>query len=277
MLGIEPAWLLTLIAALLATGAVAGMTAGLLGLGGGIVIVPVLYYVFALVGVDEAVRMHCAVGTSLATIIPTGLSSARAHRSHGNLDTGLLRQLAPGVVAGVSAATAVSYFLTGRGLTIFFAVVALAVAANMAFNRRGLTLGDQLPAGWMPRLGLGGIIGSVSALMGIGGGTLSIPILTAFGTPVRRAVGTAAAIGVVISVPGAIGFAVSGLGTPGRPPLSLGYVNLPGFACIVPMTVLMAPVGARLAQATNPARLRQLFALFLAMTAARLLVTNLGG
>lgn len=277
MTGIDPAWLLTLIPALLATGAVAGLTAGLLGLGGGIVIVPVLYHVFALLGVDEAVRMHCAVGTSLATIIPTGLSSARAHRGHGNLDTALLGQLAPGVVAGVSAATVLSYFLSGAGLTVFFAVVALVVAGNMAFNRQGFVIADRLPAGWAPRLGLGGVIGSISALMGIGGGTLSVPILSAFGTPVRRAVGTASAIGVVISVPGALGFAVSGLGAPGRPPLSLGYVNLAGFLCIVPMTVVMAPVGARLAQITNPARLRQLFALCLAITATRLLISHVGG
>lgn len=265
----DPAWLVGLVLSLLATGLIAGTLAGLLGVGGGIVIVPVLYHLFSLLGIDEAVRMHVAVGTSLATIIPTSISSARAHYRRGSLDMDLLKSLAPAIVGGVIIGTIVGGQVSGAVLTGVFAVVALLVAANMGLRREPIVVADELPTG-APRAGIGAFIGGFSTVMGIGGGTLTVPILSAFRFPIRRAVGTASAIGLLISVPGTIGFVLSGVGVEGRPPGSIGYANLIGFALIVPMTVLMAPVGARLAHTINPALLKRLFALFLFLTALRM-------
>lgn len=263
------AWLLGLALALLATGLVAGVLAGLLGVGGGIVIVPVLYHLFTLLGVDESVRMHAAVGTSLATIIPTSIMSSRAHRKRGSLDMALIKRLMPSVVVGVIVGSVASRFLSGASLTAVFASVALLVAVNMAFKREGFALADDLPGTAGTAL-LGSGIGGISTLMGIGGGTLSVPILNALRVPMHTAVGTGAMLGMVISFPGALAFLLNGLDVPLRPPFSLGYVNLLGFALIVPATLATTGWGAKLAHAINAKRLRQVFALFLALTAARM-------
>lgn len=266
----SPAWLAGLVLALVVTGAIAGVLAGLLGVGGGIVIVPVLYHLFTLLGIDESVRMHVTVGTSLATIIPTSIMSSRAHRRRGSLDVSLIRRLMPGVVVGVVLGAIASRYLGGGVLTAVFAVVALAVALNMAFKRDGFALADGLPGPAGTAL-IGGGIGGVSTLMGIGGGTLSVPILNALHVPMHTAVGTGAMLGMVISLPGALAFVVNGLGVPLRPPLSLGYVNLLGMALIVPATMATTGWGARLAHRIDARRLRQVFALFLALTSARML------
>lgn len=269
------AWLLGLALALLATGVVAGVLAGLLGVGGGIVIVPVLYHLFTLLGIDESVRMHVTVGTSLATIIPTSIMSSRAHRKRGSLDVGLLKQLMPSVVVGVLVGSVLSGYFSGRVLTAIFATVALLVALNMAFKRDGFSLGNGLPG----RLGvslIGGAIGGISTLMGIGGGTLSVPILNAYQTPMHKAVGTGATLGMVISLPGALAFLVNGWGVPNLPPASLGYVNLLGMALIVPATMVTTHWGARLAHAIDARRLRQVFAVFLTLTSLRMFYGLLG-
>jgi uncharacterized protein len=263
------AWLLGLAAALLATGLVAGVLAGLLGVGGGIVIVPVLYHLFTLLGVDESVRMHAAVGTSLATIIPTSIMSSRAHKKRGSLDMSLIKRLMPSVIVGVIVGSVASRFLSGASLTAVFASIALLVALNMAFKRDGFAVADGLPGVAGTAL-LGSGIGGVSTLMGIGGGTLSVPILNALRVPMHTAVGTGAMLGMVISFPGALAFILNGLDVPLRPPFSLGYVNLLGFALIVPATLATTGWGAKLAHAINARRLRQVFALFLALTAARM-------
>jgi len=264
------AWLTALLAALLVTGTVAGILAGLLGVGGGIVIVPVLFHMFTLLGIAPEVKMHLAVGTSLATIIPTSIISARAHAARGSCDGALLRALGPGLLVGVLIGSLLSGILRGPILTAVFAIVALFVAAHMAFAKQGLTLAERLPGSPFREL-LGTAIGGFSTLMGIGGGTLSVPILTALNYPMHRAVGTAAAIGTLISIPGALAFILAGLGVPGRPPGSIGYVNLLGVALIVPMTMFTAPYGARLAHATNARRLKQVFAAFLLLTSLRML------
>ena len=267
--GYSTLWLLGLAAALLATGVIAGIMAGLLGVGGGIVIVPVLYHLFTLLGIDESVRMHVAVGTSLATIIPTSIMSARAHRKRGSMDKGLLTKLMPGVIIGVIVGTILSGYLSGKVLSSIFATVALLVAINMAFKKDGFAVADQLP-GTAGTSFMGLIIGGISCLMGIGGGTLSVPTLSAFRTPMHTAVGTGAALGVVISIPGTIGFPINGLDVPLRPPGSIGYVNLLGWALIVPMTMLTSGWGAALAHAIDARRLRQVFAVFLLFTSLRM-------
>lgn len=263
-------WLLWLVVALLVTGIIAGLLAGLLGVGGGIVIVPVLYHLFTLLGVDPEVRMHVAVGTSLATIIPTSIISARAHYKRGSLDKQLLQHLIPSVIAGVIIGAVVSHWLSGDALTTVFAVIAFLVAVNMGLRKESPQLSNGLPGTFGCSV-IGGSIGGLSTLMGIGGGTLSVPILSVFKIPMHVAVGTGAALGVVISLPGAFGFLINGLGVDNRPPFTFGYINLAGLALIVPMTMLCVPYGAKLAHSVDARRLRQLFALFLFLTALRMI------
>ncbi len=265
----DPLWLAGLALALMATGIIAGIMAGLLGVGGGIVIVPVLYHLFSLLEIDPAVRMHMAVGTSLATIIPTSIVSARSHYAKGSMDIDLLRTLGPFVLVGAIAGGFAGSLFDGAVLSTVFATVALLVAANMAFRPEGSSLRDGLPKKAGQTL-IGGLIGAVSAVMGIGGGTLGVPVLSACNYPIRRAVGTASALGVIIGIPGAIGFIAAGIGVAARPPGSIGYINLIGFALIVPLTMRMAPVGASIAHRINPKSLRLAFAIFLALTAARM-------
>ncbi len=266
---IDPSHMPMLAPLLLAAGAVAGVTAGLLGVGGGIVLVPVLWNLFTGLGVDEAIRMHIAVGTSLATIIATSASSVRAHHKRGAVDVGLLRSWGPWIFLGVIAGAILAGYARGPVLTLIFASVALVVALYMGFARPDWRLTDRLPEGPAKAL-LAGVVGTVSAMMGIGGGTLGVPILSLCGYPIHRAVGTAAAIGFIIGVPGAAGFMISGWGAPNLPPLSVGYVNLLGFALIFPTSTLLAPYGARLAHGLNTRHLKRVFAMFLGFTALRM-------
>lgn len=267
--GVPPSTLLLWLGLMLGAGAAAGLLAGLLGVGGGIVIVPLLYHLLTLVGIEEAVRMHVAVATSLLVIVPTAFVSSRSHAKRGAVDGRLLRTWGPAILVGVLLGTTVAGHVGGRTLTAVFAVVALLVAANFIFRSRATTLVDGFPNAAV-KAGLGIVVGTFSAMMGIGGGTLSVPILTAFGYEARRAVGTAAAIGLIIAIPGAIGFILSGLGEPGRPPFSLGFANLLGAAIIVPMTILTAPWGARIAHAIPQRALKIAFGVFLALTSARM-------
>lgn len=256
---------------LLGVGVVAGLLAGLLGVGGGIVIVPVLYHGFAQLGVDPSVRMHVAVGTSLATVVVTAFRSVRSHHGHGAVDTELLRRWGVAVAAGVLLGTAVASVVSGAALAGVFAVVALAVAFHMAFGSEDWRLASAPPAG-SARFAVGGALGFLSVMMGLGGGTLGVPTLTLLGVPIHRAVGTAAGLGVLIAVPGVLGLVLAGMGVPGRPPFCLGYVNAVGFALIVPATWLAAPLGARWAHAISRPALRRTFAFFLALTSARMML-----
>lgn len=255
---------------LVIAGVVGGLIAGMLGVGGGIVIVPVLYHVFAGLGFDQTVRMHLAIGTSLATIIPTSISSLRAHAKRGAVDWALLRNWIVPMVIGVGLGTWLARMASGQMLTLIFACVAIPVAINMAFGKESLRLAKALPqgpGGWT----LAGSIGTVSTLMGIGGGTLGVPVMTLCNYPIHRAVATAAGFGVIISIPAAIGLALAGWGAHNLPPFSVGYVNLLGFALIAPVSVFMAPVGASAAHMMDKKRLKLLFAVFIAITAARML------
>lgn len=263
-------------AALLATGVAAGFIAGLLGVGGGIVIVPVLFLAFTALGITEEVRMHVAVGTSLSTIVFTSFASFRAHSRKGAVDFELLRSWAPGIFAGVVIGTLLASVFSGTTLTGIFGTIALIVAAYMAFSKPDWRVFSGLPTGILKYI-VTAVIGAVSALMGIGGGTLSVPTLTLCGYPIHRAVGTAAAIGFAIGVPGTVGFILAGWGKEGLPPLSLGYVNLLGLLLILPTSMLMAPVGARAAHALPVRGLKIAFAIFLALTAARMLYATFAG
>lgn len=259
-------WLIPLLGL---TGIIAGVLAGLLGVGGGIVIVPVLYHIFSYLGIDAEIRMHLAVGTSLATIIPTSIRSSLAHHGKGSFDITLFRQWAPGIFVGVLVGTWLANQVEFTALTSVFAIVALAVSLHMGFGKTNLHLSSTLPAG-VASAGLTSFIGMLSAMMGIGGGTLSVPIMTLFGIPIHGAVGTAAGLGMVIAIPGVIGFMIGGTGASGLPPFSIGYVNWLGFGLIVPTTILAVPLGAHLAHALNPEPLRKAFAFFLGVTAIRM-------
>ena len=255
---------------LLITGVVSGLVAGLLGVGGGIVVVPVLYHVLALLHVDVSVRMHVAVGTSLACIIPTSWSSATAHNAKGAVDWALLRRWAIPMFVGVLIGSAAAGFSSGRVLALVFTAVALPVAVYLALTDDKRRIGDHLPEGAVGAV-VPGAIGAVSTMMGIGGGTVGVPIMTLWGMPIHRAVGTASAFGVIISLPGTIGAIVTGWHAAGTPPWSLGYVNFLGFLLIAPTSFFAAPFGAEFAHSTDVKRLRLVFALFIAVTTARML------
>jgi len=254
---------------LVIAGVVGGLVAGLLGVGGGIVVVPVLYHVLALLGVDADVRMHIAVGTSLATIIPTSFSSVRSHNKKGAVDWALLRRWVTPMIAGVLIGIALTALMHGRALSLVFAIVALPAALHMAFGSEERRLGNHLPEG-LGGILLPGAIGGLSTMMGIGGGTIGVPAMTLYGVPIHRAVGTASAFGAIISVPATIGDMLSGWHVSHLPPYSIGYVNLLGFLLIAPASYFVAPIGAQLAHTIDRRRLRSVFALFIAITAGRM-------
>lgn len=248
----------------------AGILAGLLGVGGGIVLVPVLFWILSFTDFPPELSMHMAVATSLATIIFTSVSSARAHNARGAVDRNLLRSWAPGLVFGALAGGILARYIDANGLRAIFGGIAVLVAINMLLPRT-LVVSSALPKGWFPNGFLSGVTGLFSALMGIGGGTLSVPLLSAFSVEIRRAVGTAAAFGFLIAVPAGIGFVISGWNVPDRPPFSLGYINYAVAALILPFTVGFAPLGARLAHTLDTIWIKRGFALFLMITALNML------
>ena len=261
-------WLM-LAVTMLATGCVAGVLAGLFGIGGGIVIVPVLEAALGFLGVDAAIRMHVAVGTSLATIIPTSISSARAHHQRKSVDVEIVKRWAVFVLLGALLGAWIASLVHSRVLALVFATLALLVAAKMVLlpETRNLTAG--VPRGPLVPV-IPTAIGCFSSMMGIGGGTFSVMTLTLFNEPIHRAVGTAALFGLVISLPATIGFMVTGWGDPRLPAGNLGYVSLVGFALIAPATVLTAPLGARIAHGLSQKRLATLFGIFLLVVSLRL-------
>lgn len=261
--------MLAIAAVMVATGLLAGTIAGLLGVGGGLVIVPALEYLLRYAGVAPAWRMHVAVATSLATIVLTSISSARAHHARGAVDRELARSWAPGMLAGgllgsLLASRAGSDLLTG-----IFGVVAAAVALQMLLPLERWRLAPAVPRG-LAGSALAMLIAALSAVMGIGGGSLSVPAMTLTGQPIHRAVGTAALFGLLISLPGTLGYLLA------SPPTALpwgtvGWVSLVGLALIAPATMLTAPLGARLAHRLSRRALTAAFGCFLLLVAVRML------
>jgi uncharacterized protein len=259
-------------AALIGAGVVAGLLAGLFGIGGGAVLVPVFYQTYGLLGIDETVRMHVSVGTSLAIIIPTSMRSFWAHYQKGAVDVALLKAFVLPVLVGVLIASGIAASISSAGLRIVFAVIAFAVAFKMLFNRASWTLGSDLPG----RIGTsiaGVFIGLISALMGIGGGVLNNTFMTLYSRPIHQAVATSAGVGVLISVPGIFGYIWAGWGAGGLPPFSTGYINWLTVALIIPVTLLTAPYGAKLAHQWPKRRLEIGFGLFLIFVGGRFLWT----
>lgn len=257
------------IAALIGTGVFAGLLAGLLGVGGGIVIVPVLYFLFQAFGVSPESAMVVATATSLATIVPTSISSIRAHKAKDNVDFALLKIWGPFILVGVLVGSWLVTRVNGEWLTMLFGVIATLSAINMLFGGKK-ALFQGLP-GKPGQALMGTSVGLFSSLVGIGGGTLTVPILTFCNYPAHRAVGTAAAVGLIISLPAAITMLIVGT-TPADAPFgTFGLVNLVGFVCIVPLTVLFAPIGASLAAKLDAQKLKKVFAVVLMITGVRML------
>jgi uncharacterized membrane protein YfcA len=254
--------------AVLVAGAVSGLLAGLFGIGGGTVLVPVLYQGLELIGVSEGVRMQVSVGTSIAIIVPTAIQSFLAHRKRGAVDTQLLKDWLIPLPVGVIAASILAATISGGALRAIFAVVAFAVAIRLLFNRESWRLGNDLPKNpWRALVGV--VIGFLSTLMGIGGGVLNNTFMTLYGRPMHQAVATSSGVGVIISIPGIIGYIWAGWGAQGLPPLSTGFVNFPAVLILIPTSVLAAPYGVKLAHALSRRKLEIAFGCFLIFVAAR--------
>lgn len=260
---------------LLFVGAIAGTLAGLLGVGGGIVIVPVLYLLAGPLGLSGDVAIHAAVATSLATIIPTSISSTRAHNKKGSVDFDLIKSWGPFVVLGAGFGGWLATRLDPSALAGVFGGVALLVALNM-LRKTTWTLASAPPMALPGNAFVASPIGMLSAMMGIGGGTLSVPTLKMLSFPIHRAVGTAALFGLLIALPGVLGYALAGQIT-GMPPGSLGYISLPAAFLISLATFIAAPLGAKLAHRLSADHLRLAFALFLGLSASRMIWGALTG
>ena len=263
--------LLPLLAIAVTAGIFGGILAGLLGVGGGIVIVPALYLALSTAGMDPAITMQVAVGASLATIVFTSLSSGYGHFKRGAIDMDLLKLWAPSLLVGVVIGALLGGYVSGLILVGVFATVAALVALDMIFRK---TKDDPTPRGFAKPIWavLGVVTGGLSAMMGIGGGTIGVPLLNFLGYDIRRAVGTSAAIGFIIGLPGAVVYALTGLGAEGLPPFSLGYVNLAAAAIIIPLTSSFAHVGVKLAHSIPRRALRFAFGIFLMVTSLRMFI-----
>ena len=264
----DPATLLALAAMLAAIGGVAGVIAGLLGVGGGIILVPAFLYAFSVLGYGGPAVMQVCLATSLATIVVTSVRSVLAHNRKGAVDWAILRGWAPGIAAGAVLGMLTVAGLATHTLQAIFGGLALTVAAWLGFGRPSWRLGAAMPGG-LRRAVLSPAVGFLSVLMGIGGGSFGVPLMTLYGQPVHRAVATAAGFGVIIAVPAVAGFLLTPAA--GAPPLTVGSVNLPAFAIVIAMTLMTTPLGVRLAHATDAGRLRRIFALFLGLVAANML------
>lgn len=270
-------------AALLAAGAVTGLLAGVFGVGGGAVIVPVLYELFRVVSVPEEVRMPLCVGTSLAIIIPTSIRSFNAHRAKGAVDMAILKQWAVPVVLGVAMGSLIARYAPPDLFKAVFVVVAGISAIRLLFGKDSWRLGLDMPGKFIMNA-YGWLIGVLSSLMGIGGGQLSNLFMTFYGRPIHQAVATSSGLGVLISIPGALGYIYAGWPRAAEYPdvaalqfpLSLGYVSLVGLILFVPTSVLTAPLGARLAHALSKRKLEVAFGIFLLLISLRFLLSLIG-
>jgi len=274
-IGISAGALALLVLALGAGGLVTGLLAGLFGIGGGAILVPILYEVWTTLGVDPAIRMHMAVGTSLAVIIPTSLKSFSAHRARGAVDTDLLRRLAVPVVLGVGGGAIVASVSPSAVLKWVWAIFASVMTLKMLWGQEGWRLGNDIPKSRLVEL-YGFFVGLISTLISIGGGAFITTLMIIYARPIHQAIGTSSGFGPLIAIPGAIGFVFAGWGAAGLPMGSLGYVNLIGAAVIVPASVFAAPWGARLAHGISRRTLELAFGCFLGLIAVRYLVDLLG-
>ncbi|HLL29052.1 MAG TPA: sulfite exporter TauE/SafE family protein [Xanthobacteraceae bacterium] len=271
--GVPVGELAILAAAILAAGIIAGLIAGLLGIGGALITVPVLYELFRFLGAPDAVRMQLCIGTSLAVIVPISLRSFFAHRAKSAVRTHVLRIWAVPVVLGVITGSVIAYYAPAALFKWVFVVFGYAMAARYLVGRDSWRIGQGLP-GTATLAVVGYFIGLVSSLIGVAGGAMSTLFLTLFGETIHVAIATSAGLGVLISVPGAIGYMIAGWPQEAlMPPLSVGYVSFLGLLLFAPASVLAAPYGAQLAHKLSKKRLEVVFGLFMAAIATRFLIS----
>jgi uncharacterized membrane protein YfcA len=267
----ELAWL---VVALFVAGGVTGFLAGLLGIGGGGILVPVIFETFTFLDVPDSIRMHMTLGTTFAVIVPTAISSFRAHYKKGAVDSTALRRLGPFVVAGVLAGAALLSSVSGEALKWVWIVCATTFALKMALGRDDWRITNELPNNALVWL-LAFVIGLLSTLMSIGGAMFLVTLFTLCGWPLIKAVATTSGFGLLIAIPGLLGYVWAGWGNPELPPVSLGFVSVLGALIIIPASVLTAPIGVRVAHGLPRRKLELAFAAFLAIVATRLFVSML--
>ena len=265
--------LLTMAGMLLAIGAFAGVLAGLLGVGGGIILVPAFYYAFSTLGYESPQLMQMCLATSLATIIVTSVRSVLAHNKKGAVDWEILRGWAPGIVVGAVIGFFIASSLRSTALQMIFGILAIIVGLYMAFGKSHWRVGEAMPTG-IARVILSPMLGFLSVLMGIGGGSFGVPTMSLYNVPIHRAVATAAGFGVIIAVPSVIGFLTVDMAK--SPPYSIGAVNMIAFGLVIAMTLITAPWGAALAHRMDPKPLKRVFGFFLILVALNMLRKALG-
>lgn len=277
----EPVTIFLLLLALIGVAIIAGFSSGLFGIGGGAVMVPALHYAFKAIGVSDAAVMHVAVATSSAVIIINSWRSVRKHKARDAVDMDILlpKQIwrSYGLWIGLGSFVAASLIapqMSSRSLTILFAIVAMLVAMQFIFGRPDFIIRQSVPVGIAPPL-IGSSVGGLSALMGIGGGSLSVPLLSLCNVPIHRAIGTASGFGLAIAIPATLGFVLSGWGQEGRPLFSLGYVNLAGFIIIAVVSSLMVPLGVKAAHSLDGKRLKQIFGICLLLVSLNMIRESL--
>jgi uncharacterized protein len=262
-----------LVAAVVSAGIVTGVLAGLFGIGGGVVIVPVLFEVFRVIGVPDELRMQLCIGTSLAIIVPTTVRSYRAHRARGLVIAPVMRAWAVPSMIGVVLGSVVAAIAPAGVFKIAFVVIAGIIAAKLLLGRDDWLIAHDLP-GRLAMNGYGLLIGLASSLMGISGGSLATLVLTLYGKPIHNAVATSAGIGVPITIAGTVGYCLAGLQHQSHlPPFSIGFVSVIGVLMMAPISSYVAPFGARLAHALTKRRMEVGFGLFLLVASARFLIS----
>jgi uncharacterized protein len=265
----QTAWLAAVLAA---AGACTGVLAGLFGVGGGTIVVPVLYEVFGLYGMPDEIRMPLCIGTSLAVIVPTSISSFLGHYKKGAVNVGVLRLWIAPIVVGVCIGIFAASFAEPALFKITFIVVSLFLAVRLLAGKDNWKLGERLPnAAGMSGYGL--IIGSSASLMGIGGGLVANVVLSLYRFPIHAAVATASGVGLIVSIPGALGYVVAGWGQPGLPPLSLGYVSVIGFALLTPLSLVTVRYGVSLAHQLNKSQMEMALSAYLIFISVRFIAS----
>ena len=273
LLGVPLSELFWLALAIIIAGIITGLLAGLFGIGGGAIIVPVLYEVFRLLGVPEDVRMQLCVGTSIAIIVPTTIRSYLAHREKGMVIPGVIRVWAAPAVLGVICGAVIAAFAPSEVFKVAFIVIATFIASKFLFAGDRWNLGSELP-GTAAMTAYGFVIGLASSLMGVSGGSLSNIALTLYGKTIHNAVATSAGLGVPITIVGALGYVIAGLPHQALlPPFSLGFVSLIGLVVMAPLSSLAAPYGARLAHRLSRRTLEIAFSIFLLLISLRFLIS----
>src|SRR3954452_16818969 len=282
--GLDIAELVELALMLVAVGCLSGFFAGIFGIGGGAILVPVFYECFPLPGAPLEVRMPLCIGTSLAIIIPTSLSSFRAHYARGAVDMGILKLWWVTIVLGVIAGSVTARYAPERLFKIVFVMVAWSAAARLILARDNWKFGDDVPKGPLMRL-YGFFIGLLSTLMGVGGGLFANLLMTFYGRPIHQAVATSSALAVLISIPGAIGYVYAGWPAAARypdvtalqVPFALGYISLIGAVLVMPTSLLIAPLGVRCAHAMSKRTLEMAFGCYLLIVGSRFVVSLIYG